>query len=235
MLNQLYKIVKNNKALYFLYSISIKKLIIANSKRQIRKRKMDIKNNGLSIISEIDQYVNNSGIDCFVDSGTLLGTVRGGKLLSWDYDIDFGIFITEEYDWNYFEECMNKIGYKKVRQFKYKDTITEQTYKRGDTYIDFFNHFSDEHNSYYQAYIRKPGFVYGDLKYMHPLKYKTVKISGLRMAKLESISVHVPNEAEEYLSALYGDDWRIPNPNWVEDGNLPSCEFLEGFGVCEKF
>ena len=101
--------------------------------------------------------------------------------------------------------------------------------------IDFFNHYSDALNSYYHAYIRKKDYVYDDFKYIHALRYKTIRISGLKIAPLEDIMVHIPIEAEEYLEDIYGKDWRIPNPNWVEDGSLSTCETLPKLGYYEKF
>lgn len=235
MKSRIRNLIVNNKVLYLVYKNTIRKLFIIIDNRKMQKRRNEISKYGLSVIKEIDQYINASGIECFVDSGTLLGTVRERKLLSWDYDIDFGIFLTKKHGWDYFETCMTQIGYKKVKQFIYNNDITEQTYKKADILVDFFNHYSDENHSYYYAYIWKQGFLYANLNYMHALRYKTVKITGLKMAKLDSISVHIPKEAEQYLSALYGEDWRIPNPDWKEDGLLPTCEFLEGFGICEKF
>jgi hypothetical protein len=44
----------------------------------------------------------------------------------------------------------------------------------------------------------------------------------------------VPNEFELYLADVYGDDWRVPNPNWSAD-NMPNIIKLEQFGVLKEF
>ena len=44
--------------------------------------------NNLRIVKEI---LDESGIDYWLDHGTLLGAFRDGKIIEWDRDIDFGV------------------------------------------------------------------------------------------------------------------------------------------------
>ena len=38
--------------------------------------------------------------------------------------------------------------------------------------------------------------------------------------KTEKGIFSVPDNSEQFLEAVYGADWRIPNPNWVEDMDI---------------
>ena len=71
---------------------------------------------------------------------------------------------------------------------------------------------------------------------MHTYFYKTCRISGTRILKIDEGNVPVPVEAEAYLEDLYGSSWRIPDPNWKE-GSEPACICLSDneLGIIEKF
>lgn len=220
--------IKKNKFLY----VPCRKLKLAYLGL---KRKGHLKKDGIKYIMEIDKILEKTSACFFVDAGTLLGIVRNKSLISWDLDIDFGIFIDDNFSWDDLEKSLKKGGFVLDHQYRFKGKITEQTYRRGKVFVDFFGHFSDESNSYFYAFYCKNGFWYENPNQLHTWMFKTVKISGTKKLELDNGYVHVPNETEEYLAGHYGKDWRTPNPNWVS-GSDPDCITLgdSDLGLFEK-
>ncbi|WP_303804525.1 hypothetical protein [Ruminococcus flavefaciens] len=217
------KMIIKNKFLFSIYKASLGRI---RRKYRLSKRSHDVKGNGILRIMEIERILEKEGAFFFVDCGTLLGFIREGKPIKWDYDIDFGIVIDSKYNWNNLEEAMIKHGYTLHHQFRFEGNITEQTYKKGITMIDFFNHFHEDNNTCFYAYYRKENYNYSSDNEMNVLKLKGVKISGTKKIKVEGGFVHVPNEAEKYLENIYGVNWRIPDPNY-KDGSGPACIHLD--------
>lgn len=48
---------------------------------------------------------------------------------------------------------------------------------------------------------------YSEYRVVLPIVNKT------RRGEVENVKISVPDNAEEILSAIYNDDWRVPNPN----------------------
>ena len=201
-----------------------------------RKRRKALHKRGIEFVLDVDRILEHTNACYFVDGGTLLGFVREGKIIQWDLDIDFGIYISAEYSWKDLEFSLNSIGFILDHQFRYRNEITEQTYRKGAVSIDFFNHFNDESSTYFYAYYSKPGYVYDKTNQMHAEVFKTRQISGTKTLKIGGGYIHVPIEAEKYLEDLYGKTWRIPNPNWKQ-GSGPACIELgdSAFGLLEDF
>lgn len=228
----LWKKFRRNETLFNAY----KKVLGGKVNRYVLSDRIDdVQNNGMNIIMEITHCLENCNVDFFVDNGTLLGIVRNNKLISWDYDVDFGIFITESFSWDDLETQMNKIGFTKDHQFRYKSIVTEQTYKRGEMYIDFFGHINDETTTSFYCFYKKEGMLYSMDNELSVMELKTVKITGTVKKELDNDDyVYIPIESEEYLAGIYGETWRIPNPNWIS-GSGPACIKLDGeYGYLEN-
>ena len=159
-----------------------------------------------------------------VDCGTLLGLYREKDLIFPDFDNDFGICmsdITEEFImelsnlglfrdmsttmyWGKQEllDALHTDAYYPPKVLKIKDhTKTRRFFgSRIPITTDLFFWIDYEGNSYSNLYstmemVQKCSNIY-------PLqKYET--IYG---------TVNIPINTESYLSDMYGDDWKIPNP-----------------------
>ena len=216
------KMIINNKFLFFIYKATMGRLLRSI---RLKKRSRDVKENGILRIMEIEQLLEKTPAVFFVDCGTLLGCVRDHKLIKWDYDVDFGIYISDIFGWKELEIEMKKIGFDLHHQFCFQGQVTEQTYKKNTMMIDFFGHFDDGDNTCYYSYYRLEDYKYTSENEMSVLKFKTVKLTGIKKIEIEGGYVHIPNEAEEYLAGLYGETWRIPDPNW-KGGSGPACIHL---------
>ena len=202
----------------------------------MKKRNQCMNENGMQIVLEIDKALNHTNACFFVDGGTLLGLIRDGKLIDWDLDIDFGIYIMPDFSWKDLEKSLNEIGFVLDHQFRFKNDITEQTYRRGVASIDFFNHTNYEDGTIFYSYYSKEKYNYKAENQIHTMLVKTCRISGTKVLKITEGNVHIPIEAESYLEGLYGASWRIPNPDW-KPGSGPACIFLDDdeFGISENF
>lgn len=228
----LWKKFRKNRRLFNIY-----KNVMGNKVERyiLADRINDIQNNGMEIIIEITKCLEKSNVNFFVDNGTLLGIVREKNIISWDYDIDFGIFITQIFTWDDLEQQMKKIGFVKHHQFKYESMITEQTYKRGEMYVDFFNHLNTENNTSFYCFYKDENSNYLKKNQLSVMELRTEKITGTEKYILDgSLYVYIPNNAESYLAGIYGESWRVPNPNWVS-GSGPACiKVKDKYGYLEN-
>jgi len=183
---------------------------------------------GNTITEEVERILSSSPVTnnkFFLDFGGLLGMIRNGEFIKWDLDIDYGLIIDEAFSWNALEALFNSEGFTKVRQFSFNGTVTEQTYRKGNADVDFFAHYCKDDYSLCYCYYRKDSFIYNNKNEMHVMQFKTTQIKTTTIFKGNSITVHIPNDVEDYLKDIYTEDWRIPNPNWIP-GSGPSCEKL---------
>ena len=223
---KLWPLVRNNRILYNFYKKTFGKLV--DKQRSIsKKRRIDeLQKNGIQIIEEIESILDKEDVCYFACGGTLLGIVRDGRLISWDDDIDFGIMINRNFTWDQLKSCMQTLGLSLKYQYSFRGEITEQTYIKGDILVDFFNHFNKLDCLYSFGYYRERGFAYTSVSQAHVDLYKIIRISGSKkLITGDGVYVRVPNEAEEYLRCIYGETWRIPNPDYVA-GSGPSCTKL---------
>ena len=228
---KMWKKIRKNKWLYFIIHNSIGKIV---SEKKMKKRVESMKKRGLSSLFSIQTALEKEELLFFVDFGTLLGFVREGKPLSWDYDMDFGLLIDDDQKWDILNKAMNNIGFEQIKQFSYKKVITEKTYRKDDVYVDFFRHFSLGDTSCYYVYYAEKDYEYKDENQLHARMTKTVKISGTKELEVEDGKVYVPNEYIKYLEDVFGADWKVPNPNWTAKPT-DNIFYLEEFGVLEEY
>ncbi len=162
-------------------------------------------------LSDLSQMANAKGTPVFLVSGTLLGCIREGQLLSHDKDIDVGIVGWE----NQYALCM-------ALQESGLFTVSAQYLKGKDTYyipichnatgmwIDIFvYHPQGEH------WITGVDFFFGYRQTFAftPFELKTVDFLGVDM--------NIPVNAELNLSENYGQ-WRTPDPLYISHLESPS-------------
>lgn len=223
--SRLWRWLKRNEKFYNRYSKTLGAVI---KKYRLRSRIEAVQQEGISRILELEKVLENVKVRFFVDNGTLLGLIRDKKILSWDYDIDFGIYIDDEFTWEDLENTLNAIGYVKHHQFVYNGVVTEQTYEKENIFVDFFNHFNRDSSSEFYVFFKENDYDYEKQEQFHTGVFTTVKLSGTRLWDIgDGKTFHVPIEYEEYLCGLYGKTWMIPDPNWVERTG-PAYRFLDG-------
>lgn len=227
---KLWKGLKKNKIFNTVYYKTVGRWI---RKYRIKDRVKEMRKDGFDVIMELEAALEDTPAEFFVDNGTLLGFVRDGGVIKWDFDIDFGIFINNDFSWEDLENALKEIGFCLHHQFRFHDEITEQTYKRGNILVDFFNHFHEGDNTCYYAYYYKNDYDYQTKDIMHAEIFKTVKISGTKILEVPGGKVHIPIEAEQYLGELYTENWRTPDPNWEGGAGSACFRYENEFGYYE--
>ena len=163
----------------------------------------------------------NTGIDVYLSYGCLLGAVRGGKMISHDFDIDLGFHVEGKTKEDIVRECRKLIRYlsetchrmvvESNGQFKAAKMFADNVYMSIEFFVswaekdDFFLYFGIP-----SAKIAKEMLPFGEVL-------------------IEGVAVPAPKNPEVMVEAIYGSDWRIPNPNFRHD-NI-DWEPFQGFSV----
>lgn len=180
-----------------------------------KKCNQELFNEGERYINLVESALSDSGMLYYVYAGTLLGLIRDGKFISWDLDIDYAILIENDFSWNKLEKIMKKNGFKKTREYVFEGQIKEQSYAIGKMNIDFFGQFYEENYMLQYSFEYRTDCVYKEENERSVYLVTLPKVIETQKLKLGSVLVSVPKNSEEILTALYNDDWHIPNPNWV--------------------
>ena len=161
----------------------------------------------LDSIEEVLGALKKAGIDAFPAYGTLLGAVRGGKLIGHDSDADLGYVsehthpadvVRESFD---LQRALADMGYAITR---YSGAAFKVDVKEGDGSVrglDVFGGFLLDDHLYLMGEIGTP--------------FKREWIFPLGTTTLEGRELPAPANTDEFLTATYGPKWRVPDPAYV--------------------
>ena len=197
---------------------------------------------------EITEILNKHDVFYWIDSGTLLGIVREGKLLSGDIDIDISIPYTEKEKVLSLLPYFEGIGYflKETWVYKSRDYIFKLVHKEKHRIIDFQIYFENkEDNAWYspQFVNRKSSNIFSKIirKIIHdyfigcainkdtskyPFAYDHItwveskELIGTPKY-LDNTEIKAPEDIIGLLELHFGSTWKVPNRNWdfiLDDG-----------------
>jgi len=158
-------------------------------------------------LKEISGILTSNNVRNFLVYGTCLGAVRERNIIEHDLDTDLGIMAE---DWNFdLLRQFIEVGYE-IRNiygmFKYGGEIYLR--KNGiKTDIMFF--YKDEKKGQYWNCLWDNQCVNGEkdkIKHVYPLSF----FDNLNWYNLEDFPFQAPENANGYLSLVYGPDWRTP-------------------------
>lgn len=161
------------------------------------------------ILKDITKGIkDNLLIDCFVTSGTLLGLVREGKIISYDDDFDLAyVSLTTTRDELLEERRRLYLYLKTLPNMQIKNQGKHFTIAYGDSKLEFgFDLF--------------PSWVENDTFNEVPLKPSTLsasKVLPLSRINFYGIDLNAPNDPEALLELNYGPNWRVPDPSFRFD------------------
>lgn len=144
----------------------------------------------------------------WLDFGQLLSAKRTGKILNWDYDIDFCIVANDDSEW----EKIKSLIISDLEQSGLKIEIWRKGSKMIQGKLDNFR-FDFYRTIEKDKWVTFPVFK-GDMK------MRTFFYDELETITLNGIEFYSPRHIELYLQIRYGDNWYIPiNSDWskVED------------------
>ncbi len=186
-----------------------------NQKRRFLHRVNQFSLYGNAAVAGVENAFSAEGLVYFATCGTLLGLIRENRLLKRDYDLDYGVLIEKETDWQRIEKCLLAEGFEKIRYFSLDGKITEQTYRNTHgVEIDIFGHFIIDHELCFYSYDKLPDVQYPSEDAWTAYILKNGSYQGVKKIETSIGVISVPKNAEEYLTYNYNDDWRIPDPNF---------------------
>lgn len=158
----------------------------------------------LDSIEEVLGALHSAGVEAFPAYGTLLGAVRGGKLIGHDSDADIGYVSEHTHPVDVVRESFQlqrrlaDMGYAISRYsaaaFKV-DVIEADGAVRG---LDVFGGFLHEGHLVLMGEIRTP--------------FERDWIFPLGTTTLEGRDLPAPADTDKFLAATYGPSWRVPDP-----------------------
>ena len=200
----------------------IKKLPIIKTLNNKANTELDSRRSSLlrENFQEVLKIIYNSQLnkyDLWLDFGTLLGFYRENDFINHDLDMDFGIIINDYDDFLEKEKYLIKKGFSRTKEFYYKNRLVELSYSYKGVNVDFI------------VYRRKADVIESDTIFFmtnalgKPTRYEvynySLPFSELEEHNFKAVEIKVPNNAREYLSKLYGEDFEVPNTNynWKEN------------------
>lgn len=158
----------------------------------------------LDAIEEVLKALRNVGIEGFLAWGTLLGAVRGGKVIGNDSDADVAYVSHLTHPVDVIRESfrvqreMTQLGYRITRYsglaFKV-DVVEADGTIRG---LDVFGGFLMDGYLHLMGEIREP--------------FEESWIFPLGTTTLEGRTFPAPADTDRVLTAMYGPSWRVPDP-----------------------
>lgn len=226
-MNGIKTILKKNQFLFNVFSETM---------RIERRRKKALKKEGLALIKKLEEALCDSGYLYFATCGTLLGIVRDNEFINGDNDVDYSIYTPDDFDWTTFEKKLNKFGFLKIRQFKVKGVIREQTYMRGKLTVDFFTIFERDGEFYSNGFFKMNDFIYSSPDEYSIREVRFIPVFHTQKVTFKGIQVTIPESIEEVLVCCYGDSWRIPDPDWDDNSEIrKNIKILNEFGYAQFF
>lgn len=153
-----------------------------------------------NLLAEIKEEL---GIEIFISYGVLLGGQRSGELIPYDFDLDVVFHSRNKSE--VFEACRKLSGWLVARgaeirpknngQFTAVFAMSAKALK-----MEFFAGWDDA-GEYYHHFA-----VAGTVD--------TQDVLPLSVMSIEGVDLPVPRSPAKVLEAIYGSDWRIPNPDF---------------------
>ena len=169
---------------------------------------------------EILQTIYSSPLkdyDIWLDFGTLLGYYRERDFINHDLDMDFGIIIPNYADFLVVEKELLDKGFQRTKEFYFDKNLVELSYNYKGLNVDFILYKKDSNK------ISSDTIFYMTNALGNPTRYEVyhyeLPFNGVEECNFKNTIVKIPSNVEEYLSNLYGEDFRVPNTNynWKEN------------------
>lgn len=230
-MDKIYYFLKKNK-FFYVCGKTIKKFIW---KERLRKRNKIFQKNGMETLIFIQKILKEKNIEFFVAFGTLLGIIREKKLLTHDIDLDIAL-IGNKINWVLLEEVLLKNNFIKIHEFYFEGEISEQSYNYKGIVVDFFHCCLKNNKVYFYCFERYATENYSSIKMYSTQEYSVEPFKNIIELELENnINILIPDNFEEHLRQIYGNDWKIPDKNWSEDKSLALKILYKKYAYIKKF
>ena len=153
----------------------------------------------------------------WLDFGTLLGYYRENDFISHDLDMDFGVQVSSLEEFEVIEKYLINNGFNRTKEFYFNKNLVELSYSYKGLNVDFiiYNKENDR--------VSSDTIFFMTNALGNPTRYEVyhyeIPFSGLKKCDFKGMKVKVPENTQEYLRTLYGEDFETPNTNysWKEN------------------
>ena len=150
--------------------------------------------------------LNAAGVSAFPAYGTLLGAVREGKLIGHDNDADVGYVSSHTHPADVIIESfrlqrvLQQQGFEITRYSGAAFKVVVRDSERGGRGLDVFAGFL------YEGQLVLMGEIFAPFEREWLLPLGTVQLEG--------VTLPAPAQPERLLAAMYGEQWRVPDPTF---------------------
>lgn len=205
--NYVKRFIKTNRFLFY----PIKKY----REYMFNKRAKILQNVGFKLNEEIYSALKNIKIEYYVGFGTLLGVVRDNSFIKHDDDIDYFVNIHDSNDWLLIFNILTSKGYTPKGFYIENNQIHELGFEKNGIRVDFFQLYKSGNSQSVDSYYRNPNLIY-KANVVSIRKYNFEVIPGHFVKIIKGSHFTIPNNYENILKAIYGDNWRTPIKNCKE-------------------
>lgn len=163
-----------------------------NEAEKIRNRTEEELNIQSAGLKEVKVILNNLGIPYYISGGTLLGAVRNGDFIKWDWDVGIDVKIEDIYPKAYgLVDVLEQNGFDIVTFYKTKTNFKINAIK---------NNFRYEISGLFKM---------GNRRYRKAYNYPDYLFDSPTSVELRGETYSTFSYPEDYLKWIYGD-WRTP-------------------------
>ena len=150
----------------------------------------------LTTLFKITQELTKNNIKYWLDGGTLLGLYRDGKIMEHDNDVDLGVFYNT--DTTQVKKIILNLGY----PIENEKEGRKLTFRCPKFSIDIWGFYGENEKQYWHR-AWGVGFY-----------FKKEILDNLVLLTIDNMSFYIPSNTETYLYEIYGEGWKVPNPNF---------------------
>lgn len=177
---------------------------------------------GFCALKEFVCCMEDVNIPFWLEFGTLLGAYRDGDFIPNDLDIDIGAHLSDARRIYY---ALTQRGFKLVREFHVVgENGLEQTYEYHGVTLDVM-YFFEYKNQYWCNGVAFPS-KWGKLVQV-PVTAHWFKPFGISFMVFKGIRVPIPDNVEEHLIEIFGNGFRVYDPDFPGDLNKKKYPFDE--------
>jgi phosphorylcholine metabolism protein LicD len=194
--------------------------IVSQNKKVKYKQKINEKEL-IKDLFKIKKIFEEYDIFFWLDYGTLLGAVRDNKFITWDDDVDLGIWNGDYFKIKKARFILKKEGFLVCFYRNHKVIIRRLNYKIGDHFFEIHVYTPDISGKF----IESPKYLKNDVRISSSIDFY-VAFSPINFY---GDFFNIPSDFEKYLKFFYGNSWKKPIyeehskiPNWINEKKIVS-------------
>lgn len=162
---------------------------------------------GVKILSEAIEILNSIDINPWIQDGTLLGAVREGDIIDWDFDMDLGVY---SHEWSQEAEILLiKNNYILKNSYNTLEDRLHLKWSKDGIQFDIFLYYEYDENYVYHGVTQEHALSEGK-------KYIFLYKNNFTFTKIDLLgySLTAPFPPEDFLIQKYGENWKTPIQEW---------------------